>query len=138
MNLLNVNKQALSQTYYIIENMLEINKNKIPLILKNNIYHYMDKEYIYDRKQELFIETKELLYAILYKYILDDKQKERTNEYLKFYDNKNEEQKIGKYEVKFKERTESSIDTNMELIKLNNKSFITRIIEKIRNLFIRN
>ena len=41
MDIVNVNKQALAQTYYIIDSLHDINKNKVPLYLKNMIYEYM-------------------------------------------------------------------------------------------------
>lgn len=137
MDLVNLNTQALSQTHYIIDNMLETNKSKIPYQLKDSIYKYMDKDYIFDKEQELFIETRELLYAIIYKYILDDLQKKKANDYLKFYDNKIEERKIGKYEIKFREPTKNTVENNMQLVKVDDRTLLSKIIDKIRNFFIK-
>ena len=65
MELVDINRQALSQTYYIIDGMNEVNKNKVPLFLKDKIYECMDKDYKYDSEQELLLEAKELIFAIL-------------------------------------------------------------------------
>ena len=86
MNVDSINKQALAQTYYIIEHMSKKDKKKIPSILKKNIYEKMDKNYVFE--EEYLLETKQLLYAILNKYVLDDEIKGKLSEYFTFFDEK--------------------------------------------------
>ena len=96
MNVASINKQALAQIYYILDSFNENTKNKIPNNLINTIRENMDYQYTND--VELLEETKELLYAILNKYILSQSQKDKLSEYYKYYDKKMEEIKSKKYE----------------------------------------
>ena len=86
MNVNDINKKALAQTYYIIENMSKANKSEIPLELINCIYENMDKDYVFEDK--ILDETQKLLYAILIKYILDDEMKRKIKEHYNFYSKK--------------------------------------------------
>ena len=98
MNVTSINKQALAQTYYILNDFNEINKNKIPNTLINTISENMDKDY--KNTSELLEETREILYAILNKYVLSQSQKDKLAEYYRFYDAKMEEEKAKKYQYK--------------------------------------
>ena len=98
MDIESINKQALTQTYYILDNFDDTIKNKVPNSLFNTIKENMDIQY--KNTTELLIETKELLYAILNKYVLSQSQKDKLAEYYRFYDAKMEEEKSKKYQYK--------------------------------------
>ena len=74
MDIASINKQALAQTYYILDSLDDNTKNKVPNSLFNTIKENMD--YQYQNTTELLIETKELLYAIL-----SQSQKDKLAEY---------------------------------------------------------
>ena len=93
MDIASINKQALAQTYYILDSLDDNTKNKVPNSLFNTIKENMD--YQYQNTTELLIETKELLYAIL-----SQSQKDKLAEYYRFYDAKMEEEKAKKYQYK--------------------------------------
>lgn len=141
MNVESINKQALAQTYYILDSLDDNTKNKVPNSLFNTIKENMD--YQYKNTTELLIETKELLYAILNKYVLSQSQKEKLAEYYRFYDAKMEEEKAKKYfnENLFKnnkneaERTE--IKENVSLVQYKENVFV-RFWNKIKSIFKRN
>lgn len=98
MDIASINKQALAQTYYILDSLDDNTKNKVPNSLFNTIKKNMDNQY--QNTSELLIETKELLYAILNKYVLSQSQKDKLAEYYRFYDAKMEEEKAKKYQHK--------------------------------------
>lgn len=142
MNVASINKQALAQTYYILDNFSETNKNKIPNTLVNTISENMDKQYT--NTKELLEETKELLYAILNKYMLSQSQKDKLAEYYRYYDAKMEEEKSKKYQYEdlFKknieiEQTEFNIHANQNIVSLvpYKENIFKRFINKIKNLF---
>lgn len=141
MDITSINKQALAQTYYILDSFDDNTKNKVPNSLFNTIKENMD--YQYQNTTELLIETKELLYAILNKYVLSQSQKDKLAEYYRFYDAKMEEEKAKKYlnENLFKnnkneaERTE--IKENVSLVQYKENVFV-RFWNKIKSIFKRN
>ena len=141
MDIASINKQALAQTYYILDSLDDNTKNKVPNSLFNTIKENMD--YQYQNTTELLIETKELLYAILNKYVLSQSQKDKLAEYYRFYDAKMEEEKAKKYlnENLFKnnkneaERTE--IKENVSLVQYKENVFV-RFWNKIKSIFKRN
>ncbi len=144
MDISTINKQALAQTYYILDSFDNNTKNKVPNSLFNTIEENMDKQY--NNTAELLIETKELLYAILNKYILSKSQKDKLAEYYRFYDAKIEEEKARNYQYEdlFKnsktkiDRTEIKENTeNMALIEYKENVF-TKIINIIKSIFKRN
>lgn len=143
MNVTSINKQALAQTYYILNGFNEINKNKIPNTLINTISENMDKEY--KNTSELLEETREILYAILNKYVLNQSQKEKLAEYYRFYDAKMEEEKIKKYQYNYffkkdeEEIEKSEIKEDIENVSLipYKESAFSRLFNKIKNLFKR-
>lgn len=135
MNVTNINKQALAQIYYILNSFSENTKNKIPNNLINTIRENMD--YQYTNNVELMEETKELLYAILNKYILSQSQKDKLSEYYKYYDAKIEETKSKKYQNKelFKnnqKEMENSINTVSVVIYKEN--IFIKFLNKLKNI----
>lgn len=140
MNVASINKQALAQTYYILDSFDDVTKNKIPNSLFNTIKENMDFQY--KNTTELLIETKELLYAILNKYVLSQPQKEKLAEYYRFYDAKMEEEKAKKYqnEELFKKNTEITKikeDTDKVSLVPYKENIFTKILNNIKNLFRR-
>ena len=142
MNVNSINKQALAQIYFILEDINENIKVKIPNSLINTIQKNMDKNYA--NLEILLEETKEILYAILNKYILNDLQREKLAEYYKFYDKKIEEEKIKKYQYKdlFKKNSESiqietQINENTSLVVSKKENIIIRFFNKIKCIFRR-
>ena len=143
MNVASINKQALAQTYYILDSFSETDKNKIPNTLINTISENMDKQY--QNTSELLIETKELLYAILNKYVLSQSQKNKLAEYYKYYDAKMEEEKAKKYQYKDLfannkiEIKQTEIKENTDNISLTpyKENVFTRFFRRIKGLFKR-
>lgn len=143
MDIASINKQALAQTYYILDSFSETDKNKIPNTLINTISENMDKQY--QNTSELLIETKELLYAILNKYVLSQSQKNKLAEYYKYYDAKMEEEKAKKYQYKDLfannkiEIKQTEIKENTDNISLTpyKENVFTRFFRRIKGLFKR-
>lgn len=137
MNVTSINKQALAQTYYILNGFNEINKNKIPNTLINTISENMDKDY--KNTSELLEETREILYAILNKYVLSQSQKDKLAEYYRFYDAKMEEEKTKKYQYKDlfennkNEIKQTEIRENAENLSL--IEYKENILNKIKRIF---
>lgn len=141
MNVTSINKQALAQTYYILNGFNEINKNKIPNTLINTISENMDKDY--KNTSELLEETREILYAILNKYVLSQSQKDKLAEYYRFYDAKMEEEKTKKYQYKDlfennkNEIKQTEIRENAENLSLieYKENIFKKILNKIKRIF---
>lgn len=141
MNVTSINKQALAQTYYILNGFNEINKNKIPNTLINTISENMDKDY--KNTSELLEETREILYAILNKYVLSQFQKDKLAEYYRFYDAKMEEEKTKKYQYKDlfennkNEIKQTEIRENAENLSLieYKENIFKKILNKIKRIF---
>ena len=143
MDIASINKQALAQTYYILDSLDDNTKNKVPNSLFNTIRENMD--YQYQNTTELLIETKELLYAILNKYVLSQSQKDKLAEYYRFYDAKMEEEKAKKYQNEdlFKnnkvETQQAEIKQNIENVSMveYKESVLAKILNKIKSIIKR-
>ena len=116
MNVASINKQALAQTYYLIDSFSETNKNKIPNTLINTISENMDKQYT--NTKELLQETKEL------------------TEYYRYYDAKIEEEKSKKYKYEnlFKNANTKSVKEEVALIEVKEEKWYKKIFVFFRNL----
>ena len=140
MNVTSINKQALAQTYYILNNFDDNTKNKVPNSLFNTIKENMDNQY--QNTSELLIETKELLYAILNKYVLSQSQKDKLAEYYRFYDARMEEEKSKKYQYEdlFKN---NKIETELKEVKENislvqyKENLFTKILNRLKSILKR-
>lgn len=140
MNVTSINKQALAQTYYILNNFDDNTKNKVPNSLFNTIKENMDNQY--QNTSELLIETKELLYAILNKYVLSQSQKDKLAEYYRFYDARIEEEKSKKYQYEdlFKN---NKIETELKEVKENislvqyKENLFTKILNRLKSILKR-
>lgn len=131
MDIASINKQALAQTYYILDSFDDNTKNKVHNSLFNTIKENMDKQN--QNTSELLIETKELLYAILTKYVLSQSQKDKLAEYYRFYDAKMEEEKAKKY------KQENLFDNKKELKQVEIKEIVENhsIVKYKENIFIK-
>ena len=139
MNVTSISKQALAQTYYILNDFSEINRNKIPSDLIDTIRESMDKQYI--NTDELLEETKEILYAILNKYVLSQSQKNKLKEYYKFCDARMEEEKAKNYQYENlfnnrKEGKQAETKEKSSLVKYKENIF-AKILRKIKKMFKR-
>jgi len=141
MNVASINKQALAQTYYILNSFDDNTKNKVPNSLFNTIKENMDNQY--QNTSELLIETKELLYAILNKYVLNQSQKDKLLEYYRFYDARMEEDKSKKYQYGdlFKnnkiETEPKEVKENIFLVQYKENLF-TKIFNRLKSILKRN
>lgn len=141
MDIASINKQALAQTYYIINSFDDNTKNKLPNSLFNTIKENMDNQY--QNTSELLIETKELLYAILNKYVLSQSQKDKLAEYYRFYDARMEEEKSKKYQYEdlFKnnkiETEPKEVKENISLVQYKENLF-TKILNRLKIILKRN
>ena len=141
MDIASINKQALAQTYYILDSFDDNTKNKVPNSLFNTIKENMDKQY--QNTSELLIETKELLYAILTKYVLSQSQKDKLAEYYRFYDARMEEKKSRKYQYEdlFKnnkiETKPKEVKENISLVQYKENLFI-KILNRLKSILKRN
>ena len=137
MDIENINKQALAQTYYILNSFDNNKKNKVPNSLFNTIKENMDSNY--KNTSQLLLETKELLYAILNKYVFSQSQKDKLAEYYRFYDAKIEEEKSKKYQYEdlfknYKIETEpNEIKENMVLVRYRENLF-TKILKRLKSI----
>ena len=141
MDIASINKQALAQTYYILNNFDDNTKNKVPNSLFNTIKENMDNQH--QNTSELLIETKELLYAILNKYVLSQSQKDKLAEYYRFYDARMEEEKSKKYQYEdlFKnnkiETEPKEVKENISLVQYKENLF-TKILNRLKSILKRN
>lgn len=139
MNVTNISKQALAQIYYIWDNFSETTKNKVPNNLITTIRENMDMNYT--NTSELLEETKEILYAILNKYVLNQTQKEKLAEYYRFYDAKMEAEKVKKYQYENlfdnnkKEIKKVEKNTNNISLVLYKENIFIKLINKIKSIF---
>lgn len=141
MDIASINKQALAQIYYILNSFDDNTKNKVPNSLFNTIKENMDNQY--QNTSELLIETKELLYAILNKYVLSQSQKKKLAEYYRFYDARMEEEKSKKYQYEdlFKnnkiEAEPKEVKEDISLVQYKENLF-TKILNRLKSILKRN
>lgn len=136
-------KKALVELYVIITYMKQDLQNKIPEELKLSIIKNKDEKYKFKYditlplyKQELLLETKSLLSVIYTNYLCSDEEKEKWNEYDKFYIQKQEQLKSKNYVEKdlFENR---EIENELSLVVVENKKnsklkeFFKKIFSKI-------
>ena len=94
------NYKALKEVYVVLNNIDEEIKNKIPKEMLELIEDNMDKNYDFKldenvrlSEQKFMDETLGLISVLYSKYICDEEEKKKWNEYDKFVYNKNEELK---------------------------------------------
>ena len=88
-----INAKSLAEVYYIISNLEEKYKNKIPDAVTDNIIKYMDKNYEYIDGKEILPETKALLAVLIEKYFDNIEFNKKLKEYNFIKTNEEKEKK---------------------------------------------
>lgn len=132
-----INAKSLSEVYYIISNLEEKYKNKIPVNITDNIKKYMDKNYEYISEKEILPETKALLAVIIEKYFDNINFNEKLKEYTKYYFIKTNEVKEKKYNSDNIFISSNSIEKEHSLIEIPNNKWYEKIWSFFRNIFKR-
>ncbi len=132
-----INAKSLAEVYYIISNLEEKYKNKIPVNITDNIKKYMDKNYEYISEKEILPETKALLAVIIEKYFDNINFNEKLKEYTKYYFIKTNEVKEKKYNSDNIFVSGNSIEKEHSLIEIPNNKWYEKIWSFFRNIFKR-
>lgn len=132
-----INAKSLAEVYYIISNLEEKYKNKIPVNITDNIKKYMDKNYEYISEKEILPETKALLAVIIEKYFDNINFNEKLKEYTKYYFIKTNEVKEKKYNSDNIFVSGNSIEKEHSLIEIPNNKWYEKIWSLFRNIFKR-
>ncbi len=124
---------------------------KIPEEIRNLIKENKDKEYVWNydgtkplKEQGLNRDTIAFLSYLNMEYLLNEEQKKLMEQIHKFNEEKAEAEKQNKYSnqdlFKDKKEVKSSIEENTESTQMIvvTENFFTRIINKIKSLFIKN
>ena len=130
-----INAKSLAEVYYIISNLEEKYKNKIPDTVTDNIIKYMDKNYEYIEEKEILPETKALLAVLIEKYFDNIEFNEKLKEYNQYYFIKTNEEKEKKYNTDAIFSSKNNIENENSLIEIQNNKWYEKIIIKIKNLF---
>ena len=142
-------KIALSEINYIILNLEEELQSKIPDKVKENISANMDKNYMFNPKEELSPMGKAILSVIISKYIADKELAKKYREYDNFYYKLIEEEKVKKYQELHKNDIfinlyKKEMDNNKlikmeepktQLVEIKRESFFIKIKKFILKLF---
>ena len=147
-------KQAYTEIDNFIELLAEDDKNKIPKKLRQFFKKEKDEEYkkninidIPIKEQNLKEETLALIALLNLKYICDDnKEKERLTKV--YYDNDKKYQEtikekynpdnLFKKKYNFEEGIQHEFSIETEIVEYEEKNFIQKLFNKIKNLFKRN
>lgn len=132
-----INAKSLAEVYYIISNLEEKYKNKIPVNITDNITKYMNKNYEYINGKEILPETKALLAVIIEKYFDNVDFNEKLKEYTKYYFIKSNEEKEKKYNADniFVSNNRSEEQEQHSLIEIPNNKWYEKIWSFFRNIF---
>ena len=130
-----INAKSLAELYYIISNLEEEYKNKIPVNITDNIIKYMDKNYEYINEKEILPETKALLAVIIEKYFDDVDFNKKLKEYTKYYFIKTNEVKEQKYNANNIFISNNSVEKEHSLIEIPNNKWYEKIWYFFRNIF---
>ncbi len=130
-----INAKSLAEVYYIISNLEEKYKNKIPDAVTDNIIKYMDKNYEYIEKNEILPETKALIAVLIEKYFDNIEFNKKLKEYNQYYFIKTNEEKEKKYNTDAIFSSKNNIENENSLIEIQNNKWYEKIIIKIKNLF---
>lgn len=140
-------QKAYKELYCVIQILTEEEKNKIPIELIENIKKNMNSTYDFfidkDKsilEQNLMPQTQALIIEIYQKYLAPEEDKVKWEKYNQICYQKSEQEKRKKYnpenlfKVEKVEMEEKQINSSEQII-VKNKSFIKRIIEKIKLKF---
>lgn len=130
-----ITAKSLAEVYYIISNLEEKYKNKIPVTIIDNIIKYMDKNYEYIDEKEILPETKVLLAVIIEKYFDNIDFNNKLKEYNKYYFVKTNEEKEKKYNTDTIFAQKNNIEREHSLIEIPNNKWYEKILSFFRNIF---
>ena len=130
-----INAKSLAEVYYIISNLEEKYKNKIPDAVTDNIIKYMDKNYEYIEENEILPETKALLAVLIEKYFDNIEFNKKLKEYNKYYFIKTNEEKEKNYNTYAIFSSKNNIEEENSLIEIQNNKWYEKVIAKIKRLF---
>lgn len=130
-----INAKSLAEVYYIISNLEEKYKNKIPVNITDNITKYMNKNYEYINGKEILPETKALLAVIIEKYFDNVDFNEKLKEYTKYYFIKSNEEKEKKYNEDNIFVSNNRSEEQHSLIEIPNNKWYEKIWSFFRNIF---
>lgn len=137
-------KKAYKELYSVIENLTRNEINKIPKELLENIKREMDNTYEFSidktksfLEQDLMPETQALIIVLYQKYLLpkDDEEKWKKYNYICYQKIELEKKKKCNEIDFFKNNKEIDETKQKQLSVVENKGFIERIIEKIKEIF---
>lgn len=130
-----INAKSLAEVYYIISNLEEKYKNKIPDAVTNNIIKYMDKNYEYIEEKEILPETKALLAVLIEKYFDNIEFNKKLKEYNQYYFIKTNEEKEKKYNTDAIFSSKNNIENENSLIEIQNNKWYEKIWSFFRNIY---
>lgn len=142
----NCYKNAYYELYEIIKHLTIVEQSKIPNVFIKNLQSQMiENKFVYDDKkditnQNIMPETKALLVEIYKKYLSTEEEKNILNKYESLCTNAANKEKEQKYnsDIFNKESSKSIQRENAGvLLEIKNKSFISKIFEKIKSFFFR-
>lgn len=130
-----INAKSLAEVYYIISNLEEKYKNKIPDAVTDNIIKYMDKNYEYIEEKEILPETKALLAVLIEKYFDNIEFNKKLKEYNQYYFIKTNEEKEKKYNTDAIFSSKNNIENENSLIEIQNNKWYEKIWSFFRNIY---
>lgn len=137
-------KKAYKELYNVICILTQDEISKVPQYIIENIKNKMDNTYKFSidknksiLEQNLMPETQALIIELYQKYLSPEEEKEMWKKYNQICYEKSEEEKRKKYNPDniFKKYKEKAITEQKQLIVVENKSFIQKIIKKIKRIF---
>jgi len=141
-----ISNNTYEEVYQILKHMDKLSVMKIPDNILNKIVENRNPNYkTRIVKSDLFnqenisIEAKDFLCWLIYKFWMDEKEREEIDKINYNFYKKEDEEKIKKYDsgMLFKSRNELINDNEEKsLVVIEEKNIIKRIIDKIKNLFV--
>lgn len=135
-------KKAYKELYEVICILTQDEISKIPQYIIENIKKKMDNTYKFSidknksiLEQDLMPETQALIIELYQRYLSPEEEKEKWNKYNQMCYEKSELQKSKKYNPDNLFKKKNIIPESNQLIVLENKSFIQKIIDKIKKTF---
>lgn len=150
-------KKSLKETYVILNNLDDETFDKIPSETIELIKDNMDNDYEFEidnsvslSDQKLSNEALGIISVIYSKYICSDEEKEKWNEFDKFFVSKQEEKKklefgynglennkneTKKIQSNYNEETKNTNENETNIIEYKKNTFFNKIINWFKNLF---
>ncbi len=131
-----IDAKALTEVYYIISNLEEKYRNKIPEDVKKNIVKFMDRDYEYTDDTEILPEAKALLAVIIEKYFEDTEFNEKLRKYNMYYEIKTNEIKEKKYSIdEIFSKNNKRVEDEYALVDITKDKWYKRFFNLFRNFF---